>query len=75
MTENMAGVAVMFEVAATEDSVHDIADAVAADPAEVMAMVGNNGGGEGAIFGRAGTSCKIAFQNGEGGIAGVNIPP
>ena len=75
MTENMAGVAVMFEVAATEDSVHDIADAVAADPAEVMAMVGNDGGGEGAIFGRARTSCKIGFQNGEDGVTRVNHPP
>ena len=75
MTEDMAGVAGMFEVAATEDSVHDIANAIAADPAEVMTMVGNDGGGEGAIFGRAGTGCEIPFQNSESGIAGVNHSP
>ena len=75
MAEDMAGVAVMFEVAATENAVHDVANAVTADPAEVMAMVGNDGGGEGAIFGRARTSCKIAFQNGEGGVTRVNHPP
>ena len=61
MAEDMAGVAMMFEVAAAENTVHDIANAIAADPAEVMAMVGNDGGGEGAIFGRAGTSREIAF--------------
>ena len=65
----------MFEVAAAEDAVHDIANAIAADPAEVMTMVGNDGGGEGTIFGRAGTSREIAFQNGESGIAGVNHSP
>ena len=75
MAEDMAGVAVMFEVAATENAVHDVANAVTADPAEVMAMVGNDGGGEGAIFGRARTSCKIAFQNGEGGVTRVNHSP
>ena len=75
MTENMAGVAVMFEVAATKNTIHDVPNAIAADPAEVMAMVGNNGGGEGAIFGRARTSCQIAFQNGEGGVTRVNHPP
>ena len=75
MTEDMAGVAMMFEVAAAENTVHDIANAIAADPAEVMTMVGNDGGGEGAIFGRARTSCKIAFQNGEGGVTRVNHPP
>ena len=75
MAEDMAGVAMMFEVAAAENTVHDIANAIAADPTEVMTMVGNDGGGEGAIFGRARTSCQIAFQNGEGGIAGVNHPP
>ena len=61
MAEDMAGVAVMFEVAATENAVHDVANAVTADPAEVMAMVGNDGRGECAIFGRAGTSREIAF--------------
>ena len=75
MTEDMARVAMMFEVAAAEDAVHDIANAIAADPAEVMTMVGNDGGGEGAIFGGARTSCKIAFQNGEGGVTRVNHPP
>ena len=75
MAEDMAGVAGMFEVAAAENTVHDIANAIAADPAEVMTMVGNDGGGEGAIFGRARTSCKIAFQNGEGGVTRVNHPP
>ena len=75
MAEDMAGVAVMFEVAATENAVHDVANAVTADPAEVMAMVGNDGGGEGAIFGRAGTGCEIPFQNSESGIAGVNHSP
>ena len=72
MAEDMAGIAVKFEVATTENTVHDIANAIAADPAEVMAMVGNNGGGEGAIFGRAGTSSEIAFQNGKRSIAGIN---
>ena len=61
MAKNVAGVARMFEVAAAEDAVHDIANAIAADPAEVMAMVGNDGRGECAIFGRAGTSREIAF--------------
>ena len=75
MAENMAGVAVMFEVAATENAVHDVANAVTADPAEVMAMVGNDGGGEGTIFGRTGTGCEIPFQNSESGIAGVNHSP
>ena len=75
MTEDMAGVAGMFEVAAAEDTVHDVANAVAADAAVVVTMVGNNGGGEGAIFGGAGTSSQIAFQNGECGITGVNHPP
>ena len=65
----------MFDVAAAKNAVHDIAYAIAADPAEVMAMVGNNGGGEGAIFGGAGTSSQVAFQNGEGGIARVNHSP
>ena len=51
----------MFEVASAEDAVHDVANAIAADPAEVMTMVGNDGGGEGAIFGRARTSREIAF--------------
>ena len=75
MTEDMAGITMMFEVTAAKDAVHDVPDAVAADPAEVMAMVGNNSGGEGAIFGGAGTSSQIAFQNGEGGIARVNHSP
>ena len=75
MAEDMAGVAMMFEVAAAENTVHDIANAIAADPAEVMTMVGNDGGGEGAIFGRAGTGCEIPFQNSESGIAGVNHSP
>ena len=72
MAEDMAGVAVMFEVAATENSVHDVANAVTADPAEVMAMVGNDGGGECAVFGRAGTGCQVALQDSEGSIAGIN---
>ena len=38
MAEDMAGVAGMFEVAATEDAVHDVSDAVAT---VVMAMVRN----------------------------------
>ena len=38
MAEDMAGVARMFEVAATKDAVHDVADAVAT---VVMAMVRN----------------------------------
>ena len=75
MTEDMAGIAVMFEVAAAENAVHDVANAIAADPAEVMTMVGNDGGGEGTIFGRAGTGCEIPFQNSESGIAGVNHSP
>ena len=75
MAEDMAGIAMKFEVATTENAIHDVANAIAADPAEVMAMVGNNSGGEGAIFGRARTSCKIAFQNSESGIAGVNHSP
>ena len=75
MTEDMAGVAGMFEVAAAEDAVHDVADAVTADAAVVVTMVRNNGGGEGAVFGGAGTGCQVAFQNGEGGIAGVNHSP
>ena len=75
MTEDMAGVAMMFEVAAAEDAVHDVADAVAADASVVVTMVGNNGGGEGAIFGGAGTSSQVTFQNGEGGIARVNHSP
>ena len=36
MAEDMAGVARMFEVAATKDAIHDVADAVAT---VVMAMV------------------------------------
>ncbi len=75
MTEDMAGVAGMFEVAATKDAVHDVADAVTADAAVVVTMVGNNGGGEGAILGGAGTSSQVAFQNGECGIAWVNHSP
>ena len=65
----------MFEVTAAKDAVHNVPDTVAADPAEVVAVVGNDGGGECAIFGGAGTSCKIAFQNGEGGVTRVNHPP
>ena len=38
MAEDMAGVAGMFEVAAAEDAVHDVSDAVAT---VVMAMVRN----------------------------------
>ena len=75
MAEDMAGVAGMFEVAAAEDAVHDVADAVAADASVVVTMVRNNGGGEGAVFGGAGTSSQIALQNGEGGIARVNHSP
>ena len=75
MTKDMAGVAGMFEVAAAEDAVHDVADAVAADASVVVTMVGNNGGGEGAVFGGAGTGCQVAFQNGEGGITRVNHSP
>ena len=75
MTEDMAGVTVMFEVTAAKDAVHNVPDTVTADPAEVMAMVGNDGGGEGTIFGRAGTGCEIPFQNSESGIAGVNHSP
>lgn len=72
MAEDMAGVAVMFEVTAPKDAVHNVPDTVAADPAEVVAVVGNDGGGECAIFGGAGTSCQVALQDGEGSIAGVN---
>ena len=75
MAEDMAGVARMFEVAATEDAVHDVADAVTADAAVVVTMVGNNGGGEGAVFCGAGTSSQIEFQNGEGCITRVNHSP
>ncbi len=71
----MAGVAVMFEVPAAKDAVHNVSDTVAADPAEVVAVVGNDGGGECAIFGGAGTGCEIPFQNSESGIAGVNHSP
>lgn len=39
MAEDMAGVARMFEVAATKDAVHDVSDAVAT---VVMAMVRNS---------------------------------
>lgn len=75
MAEDMAGVAGVFEVAAAENAVHDVADAVAADAAVVVAMVGNNGGGEGTVLGGTRTGCQIAFQNGKGGIARVNHSP
>ena len=72
MTEDMAGVAVMFEVTAPKNAVHNVPDTVAADPAEVVAVVGNDGGGECAVFGGAGTGCQVPLQDGEGGIAGIN---
>ena len=75
MAENMAGIAMKFEIAATENAVHDVANAVTTDATIVVTMVGNDGGGEGAIFGGAGTGCEIPFQNSESGIAGVNHSP